>query len=55
MLVERAKRPEQIEAEREERSEELYDGPRPISQVGANRGGHLLAFTVGMSYATGNR
>lgn len=55
MLVERPKKPEQIEAERAERSEELYDGPRPISQVGANRGGHLMSFASGMTDAVGNR
>ena len=53
MLVERPKDPMQATQEREEEALEDYDGPRPVSNIGAGRGGLLMSFTQGVSSSSG--
>jgi hypothetical protein len=55
MLVERPQNHMKTEKEREEQARANSDGPRPISAIGGGRGGSLMAFSQGTSYASGGR
>lgn len=41
------------EKEREEKARAESDGPRPVSLIGAGRGGSLMAFTAGRVVMSG--
>lgn len=58
MLIERPPNRMIGEKEREEKANLQYreeGGPRPVSVIGGGRGGCLMSFSQGTSYASGGR